>query len=121
PWLSRWWVQVPDSRNLTLGRASQRTGSLPGGPGPARAQAWATARPSGPVIVRHRRAPGPADRAAARSRQVAASAGPYPATSPGVWVRPCQADSGIVRFTVPDSPAGTRGTSGQGIQAPRSG
>ena len=55
----------------------------------------AFARPPGPARVRHHRAEVPI--IAASSRQVAASAGPCPATSPGLSVRPAYADSGMVR------------------------
>ena len=37
-------------------------------------------------------------------RESAASRGPEPGTSPGDWVQPSHADSGMVRFTEPRRP-----------------
>ena len=76
----------------------------PDGPGPVRAQPWATGLPSSPVRVMHQRLPGcPASRAA-RSRESLASSGPYPAAWPGTSDRPSQVASGMVRFTAPSGP-----------------
>src|SRR5580704_4138486 len=83
--------------------ASQACGPRPGGPGPARGQPWATARPEGSVRVMHHRVAGLAARVPARSRQVSASVGPMPGMSPGLSVRPSQAVAGMVRCTVPPS------------------
>src|SRR5215469_13748779 len=90
---------------------SQAAGlTVPGGPGPARAHPWATARPLRPVRVTHHRAPAWAASAEARSRQVPASTAPCPAISPGRSDRPSHAVAGIVRFT--DPPPGWAGWTG---------
>src|SRR5215469_12571252 len=84
--------------------ASQAAGSLGGGPGPARAQLWPVALPDWSVRVRHHRVVEvAADIWWARSRQVSASAAPYPATSPGASERPWKVAQGMVRCTVPPS------------------
>src|SRR5690348_2739510 len=64
------------------GPADRGGGGSGGGGGPWRAQAWATARPSASVKVTHHRVRSFAASQAAISRQVSASAGPCPATSP---------------------------------------
>ena len=74
--------------------------------------------PSGPVMIRCQRAPGPAAMAAARSRQAAASRCPYPATSPGCPVRPSQVARGTVRLIVPVSPAPDPGPAAGGQPGP---
>src|SRR5215472_6194102 len=89
---------------------SQAARSLPGGPGPARAQPWATARPSRSTRVMHHRALGPAvASASARSRQVPASRVPYRSAWPGLPERPSQVSAGMVRFTDPPRPPGPAG------------
>ena len=81
-------------------------GGPAGGPGPARAQAWAAAVPSGRVKVMHQRVLVPAAaRRAARSRLVQASRGPRPAASPGRSARPSQVLAGRVMCTDPPSAA----------------
>src|ERR1700681_2212007 len=83
--------------------ASQALRSDTGGPGAARAQPWATARPWGSVRVMHHRVAGLAASVSARSRQVSASVGPIPGMSPGLSVRPSQVVAGMVRWTAPPS------------------
>src|SRR6185437_188422 len=69
--------------------------------GPCRAQACATARPSVSVKVAHQRVRSLAASQAAMSRQVSASAAPWPPTSPGASERPSHADRGMVRLMLP--------------------
>src|SRR5262245_29262179 len=101
---SRWWEQVPVSIGVISTAASQAARSLPGGPGPARAHPWATARPLRSTRVMHQRVRPREASASARSRQVSASRTPYLATSPGLSERPSQASAGMVRLTDPPRP-----------------
>ena len=87
-----------------------------GCPGPVFAHPWATARPSGPVTVRHHWVAGSRASAAARARESVASSGPNPAASPGVADQPSQVNSGSTRCTDPRTggPAGSGARPGQG-------
>src|SRR6202050_5435897 len=97
---------MPASIGVTFTVPSRAAGSpLPGGPGPARAQPWATGLPSGLTRVTHQRVAGLAASAVVRSRQVPAARAPDPPASPGTSDRPSHADAGIVRLTVPASAA----------------
>src|SRR5260370_4239361 len=97
----RAWLQSPVSRKLSLccspaahlimpepgggGAPRPKAAGDGGGGGGRHPQACATALPSGAVSVRHQPVAGSIE--SASSRLVAASTGPWPATSPagGVW------------------------------------
>src|ERR1700683_4278284 len=96
---------MPASIGVIFTVANHAAGSpLPGGPGPARAQPWATGLPSALTRVTHQRAAGVAGSGALRTRQGSRSRAPGPPASPGASDRPSHADAGMVRFTVPPSP-----------------
>ena len=90
----------------------------PDGPGPVRAQPWATGLPPSPVRVMHQRLPGcPASRAA-RSRESPASSGPYPAAWPGASDRPSQVASGHGQVHRPTWPVPATAGPGRTVRSP---
>src|SRR5215831_8354847 len=94
---------LPAPRTDRTGSCGDGAGPGPGdgGPCPARAQPWATGRPSSPVSVTHQRLSGWPAIAAPRWRLSSAASGPNPVTSPGASRKPSHVVNGTVRLTVP--------------------
>src|SRR5215471_2491528 len=94
---------LPAPRTDRTGSCGDGAGPGPGdgGPCPARAQPWATGRPSSPVSVTHQRVCGWPAIAAPRWRLSSAASGSNPVISPGAFRKPSYVVNGTVRLTVP--------------------